>query len=55
MSVKFGLWTFHKLRKGRKILNLLNFVFATHNHRGFDGEVVQRFVEHYRIYQTYIF
>ena len=25
MSVKFGLWTFHKLKKGRKILTLLTF------------------------------
>ena len=26
MNVKFGLWTFHKLRNGRKILSLLTFV-----------------------------
>ena len=25
MSVKFGLWAFHKFRKGRKILTLLTF------------------------------
>jgi len=33
MSVKFGLWTFHKLEKRQKKFTLLAFGCPNHDHR----------------------